>query len=70
MLNTLFGIFINKLVDNLVRIVESKLDLQLKINRLGNEAEALQKEVDAARSDEERSAVLKKIHNLHKFTIN
>lgn len=69
MLNSILGLFVSKLVDRLVVLVEQKLTLQLEINRLGNEAVELQKEVDLARTDEERSAVLKKISNLHKFTV-
>lgn len=69
MLNAILGLFAEKLVDRLVILVEKKLALQLEISRLSLEAAELQKEVEAASTDWERSAVLKKIANLHKFTL-
>lgn len=65
MIEKILGLFIGKLVDRMVVLIDQKLTLQLDINRLSMEAKKLEEEVQNARTDEERSAVLRKIANLH-----
>jgi hypothetical protein len=66
MIEKIIGLFIGKLVDKMVDLVEKKLTLALQISQMSLEAQELEKEVQNARTDEERSAVLRKIANLHR----
>lgn len=65
MLEKIASLFIGKLVDRMVVLIEKKLSLQLDIQRMSLQAQELEKEVQNARTDEERSAVLRKIARLH-----
>jgi hypothetical protein len=65
MIEKLLSLFIGKLVDRMVILVEKKLTLALQINQMSRDAQELEKEVQNARTDEERSAVLRKIARLH-----
>ena len=64
MINTIIGLFVNRLADRLADAVTLIIRKRLKYEEIDGEAKTLKEELRNAQSNAEKEAVLEKVHDL------